>query len=78
MNNIKFQISEKRSILQSGFLETAEKIIDFINNNFINSWLSHYENNILKFMEGIRLDADEDDIAETSKLYEKVLGVIFE
>lgn len=75
---LSLQISEKRYILQNGFLETSEKVKEMFNKTLIPSWLSHYDNNILKFMKCLRLDADEKDIEQTAELFENVLKVIFE
>ncbi|KAG5899798.1 hypothetical protein JTB14_006131 [Gonioctena quinquepunctata] len=71
------KISERRLILHCGFLDQSEKVRKFVSSVLVKSWLEHYENNILKFMNSIRLDADEKDIEDTTSLFECVLGIIF-
>lgn len=71
------KIHEKQLVLHLGFLEKCEKITEFISTKFVKSWLEHYDYDILKFLNSIRLDADEKDIRNTVELFESVLKVIF-
>ncbi|XP_050503996.1 condensin complex subunit 3-like isoform X1 [Diabrotica virgifera virgifera] len=72
------KISEKQQVLCSGFFDKCEEVNEFVKSTLIKSWLDFYDNNILKFMKSLRLDADEKDIKDTVEIFEKVLGVIFE
>ncbi|CAG9827001.1 unnamed protein product [Diabrotica balteata] len=72
------KISEKQQVLCSGFFDKCEEVNEFVKSTLIKSWLDFYDNDILKFMKSLRLDADEKDIKDTIEIFEKVLGVIFE
>lgn len=76
-NNLFFQISQKRQILHCGFLDSSDKVVDFITISVIPKWLDHYRGNILLLMKSVRLDADEKDIEETLMLFEYILRIFF-
>ncbi|CAH0547544.1 unnamed protein product [Brassicogethes aeneus] len=71
------KIADRRMIIHTGFIDSSEKIVDYIKSTFIPLWLEHYQNNIIDLMKSIRLDADERDIEETTRLVELVLPTFF-
>ncbi|XP_018564704.1 condensin complex subunit 3-like [Anoplophora glabripennis] len=71
------KISQKRHILHCGFLDTSDKVVDFMTTHLIPNWLDHYQDNVLLLMKSVRLDANESDIEETLILFGHILRTIF-
>ncbi|XP_023023077.2 chromosome associated protein G [Leptinotarsa decemlineata] len=71
------KISERRIILHCGFSDQSEKVREFVTSILVKAWLQYYDNDILKFMKSMRLDTTEEDIENTTSLFECVLGIIF-
>ncbi|RZC40961.1 condensin complex subunit 3-like, partial [Asbolus verrucosus] len=75
---VKFlKVSQRRLIIQCGFLDSSQKVKSFVSTQLLESWLKTYNNNYLQLMESIRLDACEEDIKKTTALVEFILNASF-
>lgn len=71
------QIYEKQKILKNGIMDPSEEVRNkLIPQNLIPAWFEFYENDYLKFLDSLRLDADEDDIRNTCQIFDCVMNVL--
>ncbi|KAJ3647227.1 hypothetical protein Zmor_024756 [Zophobas morio] len=71
------KVTQKRDVLQCGLYDSSEKIKKFTTTVLLQYWLESYDDDYLKLIESIRLDACEEDIRITVHLVEQILKALF-
>lgn len=71
------KINERQSILLSGFNEEDPRLQSVVHETLMPKWLCAYDNDILKLLHALRLDADENDFQQTAKITKLVLEEYF-
>lgn len=72
------RVAEKQTLLCHGFQEQNTEAKKVFTEVLLEKWLNHYDSDILKFLRGIKLDADLNDFKKSMQLFEKVLDVFFQ
>ncbi|EFA06967.1 condensin complex subunit 3 [Tribolium castaneum] len=70
-------LSQRHYILQCGFNDPSQKVHDFVSTDLMKSWLEFCNNDYVRLINTIRLDASEDDIEKTTIYAEQMLRALF-
>lgn len=71
------KIKERQNILFCGFNEEDSKLQSIVRETLLPKWLSAFDNNILKLLSALRLDADDNDFQQTAIVIKLVLEEYF-
>ncbi|CAH1964911.1 unnamed protein product [Acanthoscelides obtectus] len=72
-----FKIYERQDILTSGLNETNEKVKKSFQENLLIKWLNAYEGDFIKFLDSIKIDADEMDMLKTQHISKRLMDIYF-
>ncbi|XP_063923186.1 condensin complex subunit 3-like isoform X2 [Zophobas morio] len=74
---LNFRIVDKHLILLCGFKETNEKVKKTFSEYLLPKWLTGYKGDFLKFLEALKLIADEEDISKMTYLSRELIRVFY-
>lgn len=71
------RLVERQDIIVHGFQEQAPTVKKVFIDKLLPKWLEYYDTNMIKFLNALKLDADENDFSKSVNVFEDVLKVIF-
>lgn len=71
------KFNERLSILASGFQEEVEVVKKKFLNVLIPKWISAYDENFLKLLNALKLDADDNDFENSDYIFKNLMNIIF-
>lgn len=75
--SIDLQLSDRRIILWIGINDQSDKVKQYISNEFLNSWLDCYHQDIIAMLKSCRIDGDDNDVQLTNELQKFMLNSFY-